>query len=149
MRKVVEDYLRGSPDTGPATDSAEERTAEQPTEGSSPHPNPAKAPDRSHIVYAMIYDKGNGRPVEGAAFTVLIPGVTTQEWISSNFDMSLVAAEGVSDKSGMVTLSRNLEKGKAYSFMVARESYKVVRYETLGVTKASPEPLKITVKLTR
>lgn len=150
LRKVVENYIHGAPDAGAVTDSAEERTSDpEPAEGSSPHPSPAKAPDRSHIVYAMVYDKGNGRPLEGAAFTVLLPGVTTQQWINSDFDMSLVAAEGVSNGSGMVTLSRNLEKGKTYSFMVARESYRVVRYETLSVTEASPEPLKITVKLTR
>ncbi len=97
----------------------------------------------------MVYDKKTGRPVEGVAFNVLRPGVTTQMWINANFDKRLVAAQGVSDKSGMVTLGRNLEKGKTYSFMAARESYQVVRYESLRITPTSPEPLKITIKLTR
>ncbi|MBI5125190.1 MAG: hypothetical protein HZA70_03035 [Planctomycetes bacterium] len=143
LRKVVENYMLIEPDTG-SEPSLEDNgiTEYKPVDTVKP-PNP------SHIVYAMIYDNKNGQPIEGAAFTVLRPGVTTQEWISSEFNMELVAAMGVSDKSGMVVLSQSLEKGKTYSLMVARESYNVVRHETLSITEASPEPLKITVKLKR
>lgn len=144
LREVVENYLVNQ-------DSGSEPRVLMTTR--SPDPNKpvaaVRTPDPGHIVYAMIYDNNNGQPVEGAAFTILRPGVTTQKWISSEFNMELVAAMGVSDKSGMVVLSKSLEKGKTYSLMVARQSYEVVRHETLSITEASPDPLKITVKLKR
>jgi hypothetical protein len=102
-----------------------------------------------HIVYAMIYDGVTGRPVEGAEFVVLRPGVTTQKWITSRNDPTLVAAKGISNDSGMVVLDQNLIKGNTYSFVVVHDSYKMVRYETLSITATSQNPLKVTVKLSK
>lgn len=140
------------PKTGPMPIPGSNKLIEPRIIGKAVQKNdPIKAPqaDASHIVYAMIYDNKTNQPVEGAAFNVLRPGVTTQMWIDSNFDSRLVVSQGISDKTGMVTLSRNLEKGNVYSFVAARESYQVVRYESLRITQTSPEPLKITIKLTR
>lgn len=150
LGKVAADYLRSKSNLHPAPNPRANKTTEpKPVEAVSPQSDSLKSFDFSHIVYAMIYDKRTGQPVEGAAFTVLRPGVTTQQWIASDFDSSLITAMGVSDNSGMVALSQSLEKGKTYSFMVARESYNVERYESLSITGTSPEPLKVTVKLTR
>lgn len=116
------------------------------------HPAPAaqiQHPSTSHLVYAMVSDKATGKPVNAAAFTVLQPGVSTARWIASGYDMALVAAMGVSDAAGMVTLDKSLHNGKTYSLMVVGPSYMPVRYEALVITAQSQEPLKISVKLQR
>ncbi|PIP02722.1 MAG: hypothetical protein COW18_02030 [Zetaproteobacteria bacterium CG12_big_fil_rev_8_21_14_0_65_54_13] len=116
---------------------------------SSQQHSPSQTAASTHIVYAMVYDQATGTPVAGAAFSVLQPGISTAQWISAGFDKRFVASHGISDASGMVALHPSLLNGKSYSFVIARESYKVVRYESLTITTTSPEPLKITVKLKR
>jgi len=139
LKELVESFVPGE------TDMAQDSSADE--ESVAPSVPAVSERSRDHIVYAMIYDKATGRPVEGVAFTVLRPGVKPREWISSGYDMKLVAAMGVSDAGGMATLSDNLIKGKTYSFMVAGIGYNTVAYETLAITDRSSEPLKITVKL--
>ena len=139
LRDLVASFVPGDPYMVPVSGDDEESVAP---------PTPAADKTSSaHIVYAMVYDNATGQPVEGAVFTVLMPGVTTREWISSGHDMKLVAAMGISNASGMVTLSNNLTKGKTYSLMVAGIGYNTVTYETLAITNKSSEPLKITVKM--
>ncbi len=142
LKLMMEQYLReqGAPASMPVP------APSQPAPVAKP---PKKSVAADHIVYAVVLDQASGRPLDGAAFTVLKPGVSTGQWQASRFDSELIAARGLSDASGMVVLDANLEKGKTYSFMVARPAYKIVRYETLSITATSRQPLKITVKLQR
>lgn len=144
LKQTVEQYLRDQ--AAPASLPVPAPGPSQPAPAVKPPPKSAAA---DHIVYAVVLDQASGRPLDGAAFTVLKPGVSTGQWQASRFDSDLIAARGISDASGMVVLDANLEKGKTYSFMVARPAYKIVRYETLSITAASRQPLKITVKLQR
>lgn len=141
LRDLAANFVPGDPNMVPVAGDEEDNTP--------PSAPPAAKTSSAHIVYAMVYDNATGRPVEGAAFTVLKPGVTTREWVASGHDMKLVAAMGVSNAGGMVTLSNNLMKGKTYSFMVAGIGYKTITYEKLAITDKSREPLKITVKMSR
>ena len=148
MREAAQSYLRG--DTGESSepgiadipDNAPESGGAAPAQGNSSAPA-----DTGHIVYAKVYDKQTGQPVAGAAFTVLRPGITTGQYLASDFDSNLVAAMGVSDDSGMVVLSQSLQNGQTYSVMVAHASYKVLRFESLSIAATSPDPLKVTAKL--
>jgi hypothetical protein len=146
LRRVVDSHLRGTPITPPPAPPAQPGSAVSPPPKTPPV---TQSTAGGHIVYSMIFDKSNGRPVAGVALTVLRPGVTTQDWIASKFDTGLIASQGISDASGMVSLSPNLKKGNTYSLMAVHPSYKAVRYESLQVTQSSPEPLKITLNLVK
>ncbi len=111
-----------------------------------PPPAPELATGGNHQVYAMIFDRED-RPLAGALFTVLRPGVTTQSWEESRFERGLVVAQGVSGDTGRATLDKPLTRGKRYAFVVSRDGYRTVRFESLEISSTSPEPLRISVKL--
>jgi len=147
LRQIVLNHKPGDE----SADESETMDLEQETAAHTPAPRQPVSPPvtkaANHVVYGMVVDQVSGKPVAGAAFTVLAPGISTQQWIDSGHDMAAVVAMGVSDASGMVILDRSLSKGKTYSLMVAAPAHQPVSYERLAITDDSQEPLKITVRL--
>jgi hypothetical protein len=133
---MAANFLRAHPET-------EQLPADFPGQ---PPATPELAPGGNHQVYAMVHDRED-RPLAGAMFTVLRPGVTTQSWEESRFERGLVVAQGISGDTGRATLDKPLVRGKTYAFVVSREGYRTVRFESLEISATTPEPLRIAVKL--
>lgn len=139
LRQMVEmaDYMRGHPQL------SELPASYMP----APANAPAIPPGSKHIIYSMVYDKASGKPLAGAKFYVLQPGMSARDWGALRYGAKYVLAQGTSNASGMVSFDKSLDKGKTYSFLVAREGYKAVSFDNLSIGPDSPEPLKITIRL--
>lgn len=125
-------YIYGSPDPSPLPDGTyelrlsvegQELQSGSATIGDgSPNPTPTPGPDFTDgvVVQGTILDATSGKPIEGAAFGVLVEGVTLNDFDGSD-DQILDAA--VTDQNGEFILTTPLKPGTAYSVLAVADGY--------------------------
>jgi S1-C subfamily serine protease len=126
-------YIYGSPDPSPLPDGTYELRlsveGQELQRGSatigdgSANPTPTPGPDSNEgvTVKGTIVDAVSGKPIEGAAFGVLVKGVTVDQFDGSD-DQILDAA--VTDRNGEFALTVPLTPGTAYSVLAVADGYK-------------------------
>ncbi len=152
-------YIYGSPDPSPLPDGTYELRlsveGQELQRGSATigdgSPNPTPTPDNGMnstdgvIVRGTILDATSGKPIEGAAFGVLVEGVTLNDFDGSD-DQILDAA--VTDRNGEFMLTVALEPGTAYSVLAVAEGYKSFGQDDV-VFSDQAETVDITLEMQR
>lgn len=88
--------------------------------GTSPGPEDPDEPEDGVQVQGIITDLDSGRPIPGAAFLVLEPGVTLDTFLWTDAE---VYASAQTDRQGFYELNRLLERGQCYTMIVGADGY--------------------------
>jgi Trypsin-like peptidase domain len=92
------------------------------------------------ILQGRILDANTKRAVAGALLIVLQPGTTFDDFESSGFDESLVAAVGTADRSGRYQTSPIIERSQSYTIVVGAKGYQPRVFEDgLEITNEDPD----------
>jgi hypothetical protein len=86
-------------------------------------PEPTPEPTEGVILQGKIINANTKKGVPGALMIVLQSGTTFDDFESSGFDESLVAAIGTADKSGNYQTSPMIERGQSYTVVVGAKGY--------------------------
>lgn len=86
----------------------------------APPPDPDPKPEDGVQLQGVITDLDSGRPIAGAIFLVLKPGITldTFQWSDDE-----IYASGEADRQGFFKLNWPLERGQCYSMIVGANGY--------------------------
>ena len=112
----------------------------------APTPTPAPTPAADSIgISGVISDANTGRPIPGAFFIVLQPGITVAsfQWTDAE-----VYAMTQADRQGAYTLPKRLLRGECYSLIVGAEGYSPVTEDDvcIGPKAAAEADLPIQLK---
>ncbi len=116
--------------------------------GAGPTPTPVPA-GQGLEVYGKITDADTGRGIPGAAFIVLMPGITVDKFGWTDEEVYTWAE---SDRNGAYELPKALVRGETYSIIVAAKGYRPVAEDGVRIstdTRAVPSPFELNVKLQR
>lgn len=100
-------------------------------------------------VTGTVRDINNSRrTISGALIALLNPGVTVEQWINSNFDESMVYANGTSGRNGVYQLDAKVKPGTAYSVVVVHDDYQPILADnyTIPVDAGDPYQLDLTMR---
>ena len=113
--------------------------------GATPTPVPPVAGDGVQIE-GTIVDLDTNRPIPGAAFYVLEPGITlnTFGWTD---DEVFTSAEA--DQEGYYSLPDLLERGECYSVLIGADQYWAYGEDDVCIEQDAESPLVLTVSLER
>jgi S1-C subfamily serine protease len=96
------------------------------------------------ILTGKIVDANTKRGVSGALLIVLNQGVSFDDFESSGFDESLVAAVGTADRSGKYQTSPLIARGVSYTVVVGAKGYEPrVFEEGLEITDSDPDVVDV------
>lgn len=122
---------------------------EEALEGGGPglQPDPEPEPDKGEAVFVMgtIVDADNGRPIPGALFIVLNPGVTFAEWESDDQVYGFAEA----DNQGEFILWTPLQRGQSYTMIAGLKGYATVYEDDVYVGKDTDVVVDLTIRLKR
>lgn len=152
-------YIYGSPDPSPLPDGTYELRlsveGQELQRGSAtigdgtpdPDPTPEPGPDLTDgvVVQGTILDATSGRPIEGAAFGVLVEGVTLDDFDGSDDQILDVAT---TDENGEFILLTSLTPGTAYSVLAVADGYKTFGQDDIVFSDVA-ETVDITLELQR
>lgn len=88
--------------------------------GASSTPQPTPKPRDGVQLQGAITDLDTGRPIPGALFLVLKPGITVQSFQWTQDEVYTMAE---ADRQGFYKLPDVLERGQCYSLIIAAENY--------------------------
>ncbi|HWQ12935.1 MAG TPA: carboxypeptidase-like regulatory domain-containing protein [Roseiflexaceae bacterium] len=100
-------------------------------------------------VGGTVTDKRTKKPIKGALFVVLNPGVTVQDFADSDFAEEHILTSATSDASGEFVLDTPLERNVEYSVVVAAKGYKPIAQDGFTITDEDPDPLILNVALVK
>jgi serine protease Do len=88
--------------------------------GAPPTPQPTPAPQDGVRIQGTISDLDTGRPIDGATFLVLKPGITlnTFQWTEDE-----VYTSDDSDRNGFYQLPQLLSRGQCYTMIIGAQNY--------------------------
>jgi len=114
--------------------------------GAQPQPTPAPQPANGVQVQGTFTDLDTGKPIAGATFLVLNPGVTvaTFQW---NGDEVFTSAE--TDRQGAYKLPRLLERGQCYTMIMGAQNYWAYSEDDVCINAQSPDLVDLPVQLER
>lgn len=99
-------------------------------------------------VVGTITDVDTGRPISGAFFAALNPGVSIATFLAAE-DANMIWALGKTDQRGYFHLDRPLERGKTYGVIVIAEGYQSLTEENFQVPLDVPSPWELDVTMQR
>ncbi|MGC8874732.1 MAG: carboxypeptidase-like regulatory domain-containing protein, partial [Chloroflexia bacterium] len=112
-------------------------------------PTPTPAPGAGLEVYGRITDADTGRGIQGAAFIVLMPGITVDAFGWTDEEVYTWAE---SDRNGAYELPKPLVRGETYSIIVAAKGYRPIAEDGVRIStdaRAVPSPFELNVTLQR
>jgi serine protease Do len=112
--------------------------------GAPPPPPPRTEPEDGVRVQGTITDLDTGRPIQGAIFMVLNPGISldTFQWTD---DEIYTTAE--TDRQGNYELPRLLERGQCYTMIMGAEGYWPYGEDDVCVGTDAPSVVDLPVRL--
>jgi S1-C subfamily serine protease len=113
------------------------------TAPSSPTPVPQS---QGVQIYGYIKDADTNRGIPGAAFLVLKPGITVNQFQWSEEE---VYAYGTADNNGYYELSAPLARGETYSFIVGAKGYRTYSEDGITVPENLQSPHQLDATLQR
>jgi hypothetical protein len=92
-------------------------------------------------IEGTITDKASGKPIPGAGFVVLNPGITADQWVNTDNGADAdVYSTATADSKGQFTVPKPLERGQSYSLLAGAKGYKLVFKDGYAVTAATSDP---------
>ncbi len=114
---------------------------------STPTTRPAARNDVG--VEGFLIDAATGRPIAGAFFYVLMPGVKWKEVTNETYDQTVFASLKT-DSNGYFTHPQlRLPRGQAFGMGALAKGYAPVLADDVAVPSDAPDPIRITIKLDR
>jgi hypothetical protein len=113
-----------------------------------PAPRRTPAPDNKIQINGTILDGATGRPIGGAVFIVLQPGITSAQWANYGYPPSDVLSSNKTDRNGKFR-HPGLEVGVEYSVIVWALSYSAWWDDGFRLTEDDPDPYPLTITLYR
>ncbi|MFC2036973.1 trypsin-like peptidase domain-containing protein [Chloroflexota bacterium] len=114
--------------------------------GAQPTAEPSAGPRDGVQVQGTITDLDTGRPIPGASFLVLNPGISLAgfQWTDSEL---YTAAEA--DRQGFYRLPRRLERGQCYSVLIGADGYWTHGEDDVCVDREADSLVELPVRLER
>ena len=113
-------------------------------EKQGPGPNPG---GKQVTVQGTVLDGKSKKPIKGALFFVLEPGLTAQEWIDADFPKDKLYTTAESDAQGSFECDRKLDRNVTYSVLVGAKGYKSVSVDDFMIGDQEADPVSLTIKL--
>jgi hypothetical protein len=112
--------------------------------GTSSTTEPPTGPDEGVLIEGTIIDLDTERPIPGAIFLVLNPGITydTFQWTDDEIYTSAQA-----DRQGFFQLDYLLEWGQCYTFIIGAQDYWPYMEDDVCIGNDVPEVVDLTVRL--
>jgi hypothetical protein len=104
-------------------------------------------PAETVTVQGTVLDGKTKKPIGGALFIVLNPGITTQEWVDKDFPMEDVFTGGQTDKKGRFVCDQKLERNVTYSVVVAAKGYQPIVVDDFTIDSQQEDPVDLTIKM--
>jgi hypothetical protein len=101
------------------------------------------------IVQGLVRDKKTRKPIRGAVILVLKPGVTIQRFLDRGQKDSDVLTAGQTDSKGKFVIEKALQRGTSYSLIVVARGYKPVGQDGMQISANDPNPLELTITMTK
>ncbi|MGQ9787585.1 MAG: carboxypeptidase-like regulatory domain-containing protein [Anaerolineae bacterium] len=98
-------------------------------------------------VQGKIINGKTGKPIAGALFVVLNPGVGIQEWADKDFAEEDVYTAAQTDTRGQFTCSQRLERNVVYTVVVAAKGYQMIIAEDFVIDEQQEDPVILTIKM--
>jgi serine protease Do len=114
--------------------------------GVNPAPTPEPQPGDGVQVQGTILDLDTERPISGALFLVLRPGIT---WTEFEWNDEEVYAFAETDRQGLFRVPALLERGKCYTLAVGAKGYWTIGEDGVCITQDTEPVLDLTVRLER
>jgi len=112
--------------------------------GSQPTPVPTPEPENGVQIQGTIVDLDTGRPIPGAVFIVLQPGITFKsfQWTDSEVFTSAEA-----DRTGFYKLPDLVERGQCYTMIIGAKEYWAYAEDDVCIGQSGPDLLELPVEL--
>lgn len=110
-----------------------------------PAPTPTRAVDGVQVT-GKITDADTGRPIVGAFFIVLQPGITVDAFQWTDAEVYTFAE---TDRQGAFKLPALLERGQCYSILMGAKGYWPHTEDDVCVAPAMPDQVELTIQLKR
>jgi hypothetical protein len=112
--------------------------------GTLPRPDDPDRPEDGVQIQGTITDLDSGRPIPGAVFLVLKPGITlnTFQWTDAE-----ILASGEADRQGFFKLNWPLERGQCYTMIVGADGYWLSAEDDICIPQDTPSVLDVPVRL--
>ena len=92
-------------------------------------------------IQGTITDKTSGKPIPGAVFVVLNPGVTADQFLNTdNGAQADIYSIAKADSKGEFTVPQQLQVGQSYSLLAGATGYKTVFKDGYAITSATSNP---------
>jgi serine protease Do len=98
-------------------------------------------------VYGQVYNANSNNPLPGAAIFVLVPGVTFDQWKTSNFDENSVFTSAKSDNQGNYSLPVKLAVNVGYTIVAFLDGFTINYGDGITFTSQDPVQYKLDVPL--
>lgn len=130
------------------TEAPEPEATATPTRRPEPPARPTPTPDNKVQIDGQVLDGATGRPIHGAVFIVLQPGVSTARWADYGYPPSDILSSNKTDRDGRFR-HPGLEIGIEYSIVVWALSYQGWWNDGFRLTESDPDPYPLTIQLYR
>jgi hypothetical protein len=111
-------------------------------------PRPTRPPDNKVQIDGTILDGATGRPIAGAVFVVLQPGISASQWADYGFPPSDIFSSSKTDRNGKFR-HPGLEYNVEYSVIAWALSYQGWWRDGFMLTESDPDPYSLTIELYR
>lgn len=116
-------------------------------QGGRPAPTPAPKPSADGVqIQGVIRDADTGRPIPGAFFIALQPGITVDDFQWTDAE---VYALTEADRQGVFRLPTPLARNACYSIIIGAEGYWPHSEDDVCVAPAMPDQVELTIQLKR
>ncbi|MGD2206593.1 MAG: serine protease [Anaerolineae bacterium] len=112
--------------------------------GAAPTPEPTRRPRDGVQVQGTITDLDTGRPIAGAVFLVLRPGITIQSFQWTEDELYTTAE---ADRRGFYKLPDLLERGQCYSMIIGAEGYWPYGEDDVCVGESAASLIELPIQL--
>jgi len=98
-------------------------------------------------VQGKVIDGKTKKPIAGALFVVLNPGVGMQEWADKDFAEEDIYTGAKTDTRGQFTCPKELERNVTYTVAVAAKGYQLIVAEDFVIDEQQEDPVNLTIKM--
>lgn len=146
----------GGEEEGPELENVEEQEEEQEQDEATREREDRQEQEREKEqqrdnkvqIDGRIIDGGTQKPIKGAVFIVLNPGITTAQWADYGYPPSDIMTANRTDPTGRFR-HPGLERGVEYSIVAWALSYAPYYHDGFILSEDAPDPYPMTIELYR
>ena len=95
-----------------------------------------------------ILDADTKRPIQGAVFLVLMPGVNVDDFLANGSEDDIYSG-GKTDSKGQFVVAELLERGQTYALVAAASGYRSAYMAEYTVSPTAESPIEFDIQLRR